>query len=151
MNKILNKEITRYCRTVKRSLTCPIGLKHAFITDFKSRIFEFVDEQESENIDIQKIKDRFGEPDSIAQSFYATEDIALLQKKAKKYIFYKVVAIILLVALAFASVLLAKMLTKDNNYTITNDFAEVYHEKAFSSLGVRSDSDLYVHGSDICR
>lgn len=150
MNKTLNKEITRYCRSVKRSLTCPIGLKHAFITDFKSRIFEFVDEQGNENIDIQKITERFGEPESIAQSFYATEDIALLQKKAKKYIFYKVVAIILLVALAFASVLLAKMLTKDNNYTITNDFTEVYHEKTFSSLGVRSDSDLYVHSSDIC-
>lgn len=150
MNKTLNKEITRYCRSVKRSLTCPIGLKHAFITDFKSRIFEFVDEQGNENIDIKKITERFGEPESIAQSFYAIEDIALLQKKAKKYIFYKLVAIILLVALAFASVLLAKMLTKDNNYTITNDFTEVYHEKTCSSLGVRSDPDLYVHSSDIC-
>lgn len=151
MNKTLNKEITCYCHAVKKTLACPLGLKRAFITDFKSRIFEFVDEQGNESVDIQKIKERFGEPESIAQSFYATEDIAILQKKAKKYIVYKVVAIILLVVLAFAGVLLAKMLTKDNNYTITNDFTEVYHEKTFSSLGIRSDPDLYVYDSDICR
>ena len=99
MNKTINKEIKKYCSEIKKLLVCSSNIKLAFISELKNRIYEYIEEHAGEQLTISDIENRFGTPESIAASFASTEDMQYLHKKAKKYIFYKVLSVVLLLAL----------------------------------------------------
>ena len=44
MKKTINKDIKKYCSEVKKLLACPGGIKFAFISELKNRIYEYIEE-----------------------------------------------------------------------------------------------------------
>lgn len=122
MNKKINNEISAYCNDIKKMLICKRSLKYVFMADFRSRIEDFIETKGSEKISMEDIICQFGTPDVIVQSFYDMEDIKDFRKKARKHIIYKILAITAILLLIVASVFLIVILSKDNNYTITNNF-----------------------------
>ncbi|MBQ8496623.1 MAG: hypothetical protein IJ489_04100 [Clostridia bacterium] len=122
MKKTINKDIKKYCSEIKKHLPCSSNVKLAFISELKNRIHEYIEEHPDEEITISDIKNRFGTPESIASSFASAEDMQYLHKKAKKYIFYKVLSSILLLALIMAIIILTKVLQCDHIINITNNF-----------------------------
>ncbi len=122
MQKKLNKEIKAYCQAIQKLLICPHSLKYAFIADFKSRIFDYVNERDAESINIQDIEHRFGSPEDIAQSFYSSQDMPRLQKAARKYTLFRILTLVSLVGLILITVLLVIILTDHGTITVTNDF-----------------------------
>lgn len=122
MNKTINKEIKKYCSEIKRHLTCSSNIKLAFISELKNRIYEYIDEHHSEEITISDIENRFGTPENIALSFSSTEDMQYLHKKAKKYIFYKILSIILLLMLIVFAYIMTDIIINEHMITVTNNF-----------------------------
>lgn len=122
MKKTINKEIKKYCHEIKKQLTCSSNIKLAFISELKTRIYEYIEEHSNEEITIFDIENRFGTPEDIALSFASTEDMQYLRKKAKKYIFYKVLSVILLLALIVTAYILADVIINEFTVTITNNF-----------------------------
>ena len=122
MKKTINKDIKKYCSEVKRLLACPGGIKFAFISELKNRIYEYIEEHSDEEITSKDIENRFGTPKDIAESFASTEDIQRLHKKAKKYIFYKILSAVLLLALILTMYILAYLVTNEYTIIVTNDF-----------------------------
>jgi len=122
MNKIINKDIIKYCAEIKKLLVCSSNMKLAFISELKRRIYEYIEEHPDEEITISDIENRFGSPENIALSFASTEDIPYFRKKAKKYIFYKVLSVILLLALIITVYILADVIINEYTVTITNNF-----------------------------
>lgn len=122
MKKTINKEIKKYCHEIKKQLTCSSNIKLAFISELKTRIYEYIEEHSNEEITIFDIENRFGTPEDIALSFASTEDMQYLRKKAKNYIFYKVLSVILLLALIVTAYILADVIINEFTVTITNNF-----------------------------
>lgn len=122
MKKTINKDIKKYCSEVKKLLTCPGSIKLAFISELKARIYEYIEEHPDEEITINDVENRFGTPKDIAESFASTEDMQRLNKKAKKFIFYKILSVVLLLALIFTVYILADVIINERTVIITNDF-----------------------------
>lgn len=122
MKKTINKDIKKYCSEVKKLLACPGGIKFAFILELKNRIYEYIEEHPDDEITINDIENRFGTPKDIASSFASAEDMQRLNKKAKKYIFYKILSVVLLLALIFTVYILADVIINERTVIITNDF-----------------------------
>lgn len=62
MKKTINKDIKKYCSEVKKLLACPGGIKFAFISELKNRIYEYIEEHPDDEITINDIENRFGTP-----------------------------------------------------------------------------------------
>lgn len=122
MKKTINKDIKKYCSEVKKLLTCPGSIKLAFISELKNRIYEYIEERPNEEITINDIENRFGTPKDIAESFASTEDMQRLNKKAKKFIFYKILSAVLLLALILTVYILAYVITNEHTITITTHY-----------------------------
>ncbi len=122
MKKTINKDIKKYCSEVKKLLTCPGSIKLAFISELKARIYEYIEEHPDDEITINDIENRFGTPKDIAESFASTEDMQRLNKKAKKYIFYKILSIVLLLVLILTVYILAYVITNEHTITITTHY-----------------------------
>lgn len=122
MKKTINKDIKKYCSEVKKLLACSGSIKLAFISELKNRIYEYIEEHPDDEITINDIENRFGTPESVASSFASAEDMQRLNKKAKKYIFYKILSVVLLLALIFTVYILADVIINERTVIITNDF-----------------------------
>lgn len=122
MKKTINKDIKKYCSEVKKLLACPGGIKFAFISELKNRIYEYIEEHPDEEITINDVENRFGTPKDIAESFASTEDMQRLNKKAKKFIFYKILSAVLLLALILTVYILAYVITNEHTITITTHY-----------------------------
>lgn len=122
MKKTINKDIKKYCSEVKKLLTCPGSIKLAFISELKARIYEYIEEHPDEKITINDVENRFGTPKDIASSFASADDIQRLHKKAKRFIFYKILSAVLLLALILTVYILAYVITNEHTIIITNDF-----------------------------
>lgn len=122
MKKTINKDIKKYCSEVKKLLTCPGSIKLSFISEFKARIYEYIEEHPDEEITINDVENRFGTPKDIAESFASTEDMQRLNKKAKKFIFYKILSAVLLLALILTVYILAYVITNEHTITITTHY-----------------------------
>ena len=122
MKKTINKDIKKYCSEVKKLLTCPGSIKLAFISELKARIYEYIEEHPDEEITINDIENRFGTPENVASSFASAEDMQRLNKKAKKYIFYKILSIVLLLVLILTVYILAYVITNEHTITITTHY-----------------------------
>lgn len=122
MKKAINKDIKKYCTKIKKLLACSSNIKLAFISELKNRIHEYIEEHPGEEITISNIENQFGTPENIAISFTSTEDMQYLHKKARKYIFYKVLSVVFLLALIIAMIILIKVIGNAHTITITNNF-----------------------------
>ncbi len=122
MKKTINKDIKKYCSEVKKLLACPGGIKFAFISELKNRIYEYIEEHPDDEITINDIENRFGTPKDIASSFASAEDMQRLHKKAKKYTFYKILSVALLLTLILTIYILAYLVTNEYTIIVTNDF-----------------------------
>lgn len=122
MKKTINKDIKKYCSEVKKRLACPGGIKLAFISELKNRIYEYIEEHPDDEITINDIENRFGTPENVASSFASAEDMQRLNKKAKRFIFYKILSVVLLLALIFTVYILADVIINERTVIITNDF-----------------------------
>lgn len=122
MKKTINKDIKKYCSEVKKLLACPGGIKFAFISELKNRIYEYIEEHPDDEIIINDIENRFGTPKDIASSFASAEDMQHLHKKAKRFIFYKILSVVLLLVLILTVYILVYVITHDHTVIITNDF-----------------------------
>lgn len=122
MKKTIDKDIKKYCSEVKKLLTCPGSIKLAFISELKARIYEYIEEHPDEEITINDVENRFGTPKDIAESFASTEDMQRLNKKAKKFIFYKILSAVLLLALILTVYILAYVITNEHTITITTHY-----------------------------
>lgn len=122
MKRTINKNIKKYCSEVKRLLACSGSIKLAFISELKNRIYEYTEGRPDEEITINDIENRFGTPDDIASSFASTEDMQHLHKKAKRFIFYKILSVVLLLVLILTVYILVYVITHDHTVIITNDF-----------------------------
>lgn len=122
MKKTIDKDIKKYCFEVKKLLTCPGSIKLAFISELKARIYEYIEEHPDEEITINDVENRFGTPKDIAESFASTEDMQRLNKKAKKFIFYKILSAVLLLALILTVYILAYVITNEHTITITTHY-----------------------------
>lgn len=120
--KKINKDIKKYCSEIKKQLSCSNSIKLAFISELKNRIYEYIEEHPGEEITISDIENRFGTPENIALSFTSTEDMQYLHKKARKYIFYKILSFVLLIALIVTAYILADVIINEFTVTITNNF-----------------------------
>lgn len=119
MKKTINKDIKKYCSEVKKRLSYSSSIKLAFISELKTRIYEYIEERPDEEVTINDIENRFGTPEDIASSFASTEDLQHLNKKAKKYIFYKILSVVLLLALILAVYVLVDVIIHDHTITVT--------------------------------
>lgn len=72
-HKTLNREIKRYIVSVKSYLICDWRTRQKFLKDLKNDINDFVDEKEDVTMD--DIRDRFGEPEKISRSFLEGADL----------------------------------------------------------------------------
>ena len=122
MKKTINKDIKKYCSEVKKLLACPGGIKFAFISELKNRIYEYIEEHPDDEITINDVENRFGTPKDIAESFASTEGMQRLNKKAKKFIFYKILSAVLLLALILTVYILADSIINEHTINITNNF-----------------------------
>lgn len=122
MKKTINKDIKKYCSEVKKLLACPGGIKFAFISELKNRIYEYIEEHPDDEITINDIENRFGTHKDIASSFASAEDMQHLHKKAKRFIFYKILSVVLLLVLILTVYILVYVITHDHTVIITNDF-----------------------------
>lgn len=122
MKKTINKDIKKYFVEIKKSLVCSSNIKLAFISELKSRIHEYIEEHSGEEITIKDIENQFGTPENIALSFATTKDMHYLHKKAKKYIFFEVLSVILFLAIILIVYILADVIINEHTITITNNF-----------------------------
>ena len=122
MKKTVNKEIKKYCTEIKKQLSCSSNIKLAFISELKNRIHEYIEEHLGEEITIFDLENQFGTPENIARAFASTEDMQYLHKKARKYMFYKVLSIVLLLALIVTAYILADVIINNHTIIVTNDF-----------------------------
>ncbi|MDE5974851.1 MAG: hypothetical protein K2G73_09330 [Eubacterium sp.] len=72
-HKSLNREINKYIIDVKSYLICDWRTRQKFLKDLKNDINDFVDEKEDVTMD--DIRDRFGEPEKISRSFLEGADL----------------------------------------------------------------------------
>lgn len=103
-HKTLNREIKRYIVSVKSYLICDWRTRQKFLKDLKNDINDFVDEKEDVTMD--DIRDRFGEPEKISRSFLEGADLKKIKRRMSfgKTIIVGVIAALLiwLGALLFA-------------------------------------------------
>lgn len=75
----LKKEIKRYIFDVKSYLICDWQTRHRFLKDLQNDINAFADEKE--DVNIEGIRDRFGEPEKIARSFLEDADLKKIKRR----------------------------------------------------------------------
>lgn len=93
-HKPLNREINKYIIDVKSYLICDWRTRQKFLKDLKNDINDFIDEKEDVTMD--DIRDRFGEPEKISRSFLENADL----KKIKRHMnFGRTLAVTAAVAL----------------------------------------------------
>ncbi len=75
----LNREIKKYILDVKSYLICDWRTRQKFLKDLKNDINDFVDENEEVTID--DVRNRFGEPEKISRSFLEGADLKKIKRR----------------------------------------------------------------------
>ncbi|MDD3171512.1 MAG: DUF6120 family protein [Bacilli bacterium] len=119
MNKRLKSELNHYIKSVKSEINCSSNLKLAFISEFKQRILEFLNENPECNIN--DVIQEFGSPQQISKGFESQVNIEKLKKQAKKYFYIKIVAFVLLILLVVSCIFLIGMLGNLDGYIVVSD------------------------------
>lgn len=78
-HKPLNTELKKYIVDIESYLICDWRTKNRFIRDLKNDIIDFVDE--NENVTMDDIRKRFGEPQDIAKGFLENVDLKKIKRR----------------------------------------------------------------------
>ena len=111
----LNREIKKYIIDVKSYLICDWRTRQKFLKDLKNDINDFVDEKE--DVTIEDISNRFGEPEKISRSFLEGADL----KKIKRHMnFGRILAVTAAVALIIWAVgMTVAVIDSSGGYLVT--------------------------------
>ena len=111
----LNREIKKYIIDVKSYLICDWRTRQKFLKDLKNDINDFVDENEEVTID--DVRNRFGEPEKISRSFLEGADL----KKIKRHMnFCRILAVTAAVALIIWAVgMTVAVIDSSGGYLVT--------------------------------
>ena len=103
--------VEHYIKEVKQALICPSKEKKRFIADFRESVYSCCAE-EADMTD-EKLRERFGTPAEISDSFVYNEDPSLTRKNftSKKF---KKLAVIFLMILAIIAIILLSFHVHDN-------------------------------------
>lgn len=110
MNK---SDINKYLKSIKKELLISQGIKHAYISELKIRINEFLHQHGELTFDI--LCKEFGSPKEIADSFFDKEDIDALKKKAKRYNIIKWLVTVLSIALVLSIIFMIIIIASDED------------------------------------
>ena len=79
----------QYIKELSRELGKKTDIKRAFIADIDAEIQDFLDA--NNDADILELYKEFGTPSDIAGQFIGKADLFKLKKKARKYLFIRIV------------------------------------------------------------
>ena len=115
----------QYIKELSRELGKKTDIKRAFIADIDAEIQDFLDA--NNDADILELYKEFGTPSDIAGQFIGKADLSKLKKKARKYLFIRIVAFVFaLVALILVADILHDIkVGKNSHITVDNNFASV--------------------------
>ena len=139
MNKESKKQIRKYCSDVGKELTCSSGIKRVFISELKSRIYDFCEERSEDELTRDRLEEHFGLPKEIAQSFFSENDLTRLKKREKKNtIFLVLIAVVLLLVLSFITYFIIEVI-RNSTHSITTTVTP----KDISIYSATSKIELY--------
>ncbi len=75
----MDKEMGVYLKEIEKSLVCSKGEKKIYLKDLKNSIQQFI--QEEKIVNFSKVREHFGTPTDIAESYLTTVDVADIKKK----------------------------------------------------------------------
>lgn len=93
--------------------------KKVFISELKSRIYDFCEESSEGELTRDRLEERFGLPKEIAQSFFSENDLPRMKKREKRNtIFLVLTAVVLLLALSFITYFIIEVI-RNSTHGIT--------------------------------
>lgn len=87
-----NRTIKEFQKLIYAKMPCDNNLKHVFWKEFQLRLKEFA--EETEDLTVETLVEEFGTPEEIARHFFEREDIEACKEKAKRYLRWKIGAIV---------------------------------------------------------
>lgn len=115
MNKTLKKQVNKYCKEISDSLICPGRQKSVYIREIRNSINEMTDIDPS--LSIEEIKEFFGTPAQIAESFKnETDAVALRKRLSIKIPLLIFLVAVILIYLAFAVISFIDVHTEAHGY-----------------------------------
>lgn len=97
--------VERYLKEVQDALVCPSKEKKRFLVDFRENIYSCCAEEP--NMTDEKLRERFGTPAEIRDSFVYSEDSSLTWKKFTSKKFQKLAMVFLMILAVIAIILLS--------------------------------------------
>ena len=119
VDKTLKANIKSYLKGIKKELPCSSNTKSAFISIFKKRIDEYLEDNPTATF--EDIQNEFGTPESVANAFDPNEYSDALKSRKKKVLILVIALVALVAALSITTVALIDALN-DNTIQITDDF-----------------------------
>ncbi|NCB14301.1 MAG: hypothetical protein EOM78_22180 [Erysipelotrichia bacterium] len=118
--EILNsKEYKKYLKDIKSKMLCSSNIKLAFISEFKENVKDFLFENPDSTM--KDILEEFKETKEIADSFKSQVDIESLHKKAKKYLFTKLLILILFALFVLSFLIILFLIYSYGGTTVVSD------------------------------
>lgn len=125
-DKNLDKAINKYIKEVKSLIICNSKSKRDFIKKYKESIYDYVESNDITTVD--EFHKNFGNPETIAKSFFADADLKEIKKKLniKKVILGLVIGILMLWIICLT--IIANDALKDANGHFVNEPAVITEE-----------------------
>ncbi|MDE5715584.1 MAG: hypothetical protein K2I42_05560 [Anaeroplasmataceae bacterium] len=90
---VLKKELKKYYNSIRKNLACSFNMKSVFISEFNSRVYDYL--EENPNQTIENVIEYFGSPEEIAKSF--DKDNEYYKSKARNRLILEIILITLLI------------------------------------------------------
>lgn len=109
-----NEIINKYVKAIEKDLKCSKALSSVFRKTFREQLYDFAEQYDvhGESITHERLSERFGLPNEVADSFFSRSDYGELLKKGKKKAFIwkcaAFVGIVLLVVILVIFILYAR-------------------------------------------
>lgn len=89
-----NKKTARqYLRLVRRTLSGSLGVKAMVMQDLRGQVFDYLDDFDG-GLTIEQLIEDLGPPKEVGESYFAKRDLDDIKKRAKRYVVWRIVAIV---------------------------------------------------------
>lgn len=146
MEKILNKQIDRYLKKVKKYLVMKPQKKKEYITELKSEIETYV--EENEITDIKSVISFFGTPEECAKRNFSGVELQYIHKRLKVK---KVVTILCIISVLTCFVVLSALFVYAVNEDRGHYMVEYGHETDDEGNPIEPIGDEYTTVSDTAK
>lgn len=85
-----NEIINKYVKAIEKDLKCSKALSSVFRKTFREQLYDFAEQYDvhGESITYERLSERFGLPNEVADSFFSRSDYGeLLKKERRKRLF----------------------------------------------------------------